>query len=110
MTSGSLAEHFSAQSMGGRRVGDICSHRWRCSPTAWVFSLGTVIPTSRWARVDITREEGGTVTMETVVGTERDLSSEEVTSMDQAAFNTTTQWTTFGEDDQLHTKVIKDST
>ena len=30
--------------------------------------------------------------------------------MDQAAFNTTTQWTTFGEDDQLHTKVIKDVT
>ena len=30
--------------------------------------------------------------------------------MDQAAFNTTTQWTTFGEDDQLRTKVIKDVT
>ena len=30
--------------------------------------------------------------------------------LDQAAFNTTTQWTTFGEDDQLHTKVIKDGT
>ena len=44
------------------------------------------------------------------MGIERDLSSEEVTSMDQAAFNTTTQWTTFGEDDQLHTKVIKDVT
>lgn len=93
--------HFSAQSVAGRRGGDISSLGWRSSGRAWacLLSLSSRTPTDT-SIGPCNRGLGATVTQEERVEdtTDRGWSLEEELSWgDLVSFTTTTPWTAFGE-------------